>query len=666
MPVAPAVDAQARRHTVSSLMPLTADGHHLLADRRRSDSSRAQVDLVVVGPGGVFILLTKTWEQVSIRDGHLYCGQADVTDELMNLADLAYRAEGDLAAIGLAPGEVRPVVVLAGRSQVDLRLGPLQVVGERDLLRYLTDFGARLSGPQVEIVLERSLTLFDLAHAAAQSAVDETGAVVPDLGPDEDDEQEQHAESPGDRLRARGPARPIEEWMSFLQPAQAALVRRSFTGPARISGAVGTGKTIVGLHRAAYLARTRPGAVLVTSDTTALPELLRARLEQMAPETLGSVELSGVLDWALAFLNERGVAVRLDDEAADAVFAEVWRARAPEPSIARSQRARSYWQDEIGRVIKGRGITDLATYSSLPRTGRRFRLDLDQSRAVWALYEAYQAGLSARGIHDRADVILLAEAELRREPLTGRYASVIVDEAQDLSAVALRMLHSLVGDRTDGLTLIDDGRQALHPGGCTLAELGISVAERSVVMDTHHRSTAQILALAGVMVDGDEPVDLEGSAVAADAALVPNAAPRSGESPVVLSCRSTREREHAMVQRMRAVLREERASAGEIGVLCSTAKAAARTAVVLREAGLPVVLLGEHDGAPLAAIRVGTIAQAKGLDFRQVLLPEVTADEIAQTAPPEEPIEHERWRLRRRELYVGMTRAREGLWIGVL
>lgn len=43
---------------------------------------------------------------------------------------------------------------------------------------------------------------------------------------------------------------PIEDCMAFLGPAQAKLVRRSFNGPARIRGAL-TGKTVVGLHRAA-------------------------------------------------------------------------------------------------------------------------------------------------------------------------------------------------------------------------------------------------------------------------------------------------------------------------------------------------------------------------------------------------------------------------------
>ncbi|WXF92383.1 hypothetical protein WDV91_07085 [Curtobacterium flaccumfaciens pv. flaccumfaciens] len=61
---------------------------------------------------------------------------------------------------------------------------------------------------------------------------------------------------------------PIEHWMAFLDPAQAKLVRRSFKGPARIRGAASTGKTVVGLHRAAYLAHVTGGPVTVTSASS--------------------------------------------------------------------------------------------------------------------------------------------------------------------------------------------------------------------------------------------------------------------------------------------------------------------------------------------------------------------------------------------------------------
>ena len=36
------------------------------------------------------------------------------------------------------------------------------------------------------------------------------------------------------------------------------MVERDYNGPARVSGSAGTGKTIVALHRAVFLARTNP------------------------------------------------------------------------------------------------------------------------------------------------------------------------------------------------------------------------------------------------------------------------------------------------------------------------------------------------------------------------------------------------------------------------
>ena len=46
----------------------------------------------------------------------------------------------------------------------------------------------------------------------------------------------------------------LVEWMGFLHPAQTRLVRRSYAGPARIRGPAGTGKSVVMLHRTAWLA----------------------------------------------------------------------------------------------------------------------------------------------------------------------------------------------------------------------------------------------------------------------------------------------------------------------------------------------------------------------------------------------------------------------------
>jgi mRNA-degrading endonuclease RelE of RelBE toxin-antitoxin system len=69
---------------------------------------------------------------------------------------------------------------------------------------------------------------------------------------------------------------PWEKWAVFVHPAQRQLVERSFTGPARVSGSAGIGKTIVALHRAVILARRHPEArVLLTTFSKALANALK-------------------------------------------------------------------------------------------------------------------------------------------------------------------------------------------------------------------------------------------------------------------------------------------------------------------------------------------------------------------------------------------------------
>ncbi|MBU4335790.1 MAG: UvrD-helicase domain-containing protein, partial [Actinobacteria bacterium] len=412
---------------------------------------------------------------------------------------------------------------------------------------------------------------------------------------------------------------------------------------------------------AAYLARSRPGAVLVTTVARTAPEVLRAQLGTMAPDVADRVEIVQVHTWAQQLLRTRGVPVHLDAPAARAAFDEVWRQLPADGWFARPDRR--YWRDEITHVIKGRGLTSFQAYADLPRTGRRRRLDHAQRRDVWALSLAYEQQLRARGVHDRADVVLLAEAELRRAPLTGTYSAVVADDAQDLSVAIVRMLHLLVGDAPDGLTLVGDGQQAIYPSAYTLAEAGVSVAGRGVVLDVNHRNTTQIFTFAERLVSGDPVADIEGRTVLGEA---PRQVVRSGARPVVQRCRSVASRDRAMIEQVRTVLATVGAAPGDIGVLCTSRRAAERAAAILHSVDIPVVLLDRYDGSSRDAVRVGTVRQATGLEFAHVLLPDVTPDLLADAVPPSAPTARETWDLTRRELYVAMTRARVALWVGVL
>ena len=83
---------------------------------------------------------------------------------------------------------------------------------------------------------------------------------------------------------------PWERWTIFLHPAQRQLVERHFGGPARVAGSAGTGKTVVALHRAAYLARRDPEArVLVTTFSRRLALALEIKLRRLLDQDPGAL-----------------------------------------------------------------------------------------------------------------------------------------------------------------------------------------------------------------------------------------------------------------------------------------------------------------------------------------------------------------------------------------
>jgi len=650
--------------TARILAPLAGIGYHLLADRRWPGSKHAQVDMIVVGSAGVFIVDTKAWREVSVHGDRIHRGQEDVTDGVARLADLVYGAEGALAEIGLPPGEVHAVVALAGQRRMHAHVASVDVVGVHDLIGYITKRNARLSAVQVDQVLAAVLAHFPVIDGAQSP---EQQLTVPEpvlprqdlLRPALIDDAKLAEQLLDGVLEA-----PIEEWMAFLDPSQAKLVRRNFNGPARIRGAAGTGKTVVGIHRAAYLARASTGRVLFATYIGTLPNVLASLFERHAPELVDRVAFVGVHQFATRLLKQRGIRFRVDEREARLALDDAWNAIGASSPLRAARFTRRYWEDEIKHVIKGRGLTRFEQYADLARVGRKHGLPVDVRQAVWDLHAAYDRRLRRRGITDWEDVVLLARDALRERPLAG-YDAVIVDEAQDLSCAMVSLLHSLVGDRPDGLTLIGDGQQTIYPGGYTLGEVGISLAGRGVVLDANHRNTAEILDFAKQMVAADSFTDIEGVDGAGDAGDAVSAVTRNGPAPVVHRGAGRADNDAAMLARLTEVLRLVGTSHGDVGILTATNRQADDVVTVLRAAGVPFVSLKDYGGKPIDAVKVGTVKRAKGLEFKQVLLAHVRGRLLADPPASTSDAERERRELERRELYVGMTRARDGLWVGL-
>ena len=226
-----------------------------------------------------------------------------------------------------------------------------------------------------------------------------------------------------------------------------------------------------------------------------------------------------------------------------------------------------------------------------------------------------------------ADVALVDEADAVLGARPRRYGHIVVDEAQDLSAMALRMLLRR-GARFPSMTILGDLAQSTAPGGQAswddvLAALGRPHDMLYAELDIGYRVPGQILDVANLLLPG------AGVDVAAA-----RSARRTDDEPRFVTVDDD-SRAAAVVD----VVTELTERHPTVGVI-----APAELHPALLAAGLPV---GEALAAPVSLI---TPPESKGLEFDAVVVVEPAM--VAAAGPPGV-----------RLLYVAMTRAVQHLTV---
>jgi len=184
------------------------------------------------------------------------------------------------------------------------------------------------------------------------------------------------------------------------------------------------------------------------------------------------------------------------------------------------------------------------------------------------------------------------------------------------------------------------------------------------VLKVNYRNATGILTTAMAILDGQPFDDIDGSVITTPASV--ETSYHDGTVVRVVAATAD-EHDNALITALTELTSDKTVSDGRPGdtaILCARTRDVAYYHWLLLRAGLPVCKLSDYDGQPVNAIKVGTFLRAKGLEFKYVFLPR--HDEALHDAQHGGLADTDRTALAKRQLFVGMTRARDLLWLSTV
>ena len=451
---------------------------------------------------------------------------------------------------------------------------------------------------------------------------------------------------------------PWDRWSIFLHPSQREVVERRFTGPARVAGSAGTGKTVVAVHRAVRLARADARArVLLTTFSQPLADALRPKVDLLAGTNRAVAARVTVTPW-----------MTLADELHQLAFGRRPRI-ASEAQVLNALHAAAdacgvtgvsdrFLLAEFNFVVDAWQVPTAEVYAATPRLGRRTRLGARQREQLWTVFSGARAALVAQGLTTWPAVFAeLTQLWAARDEKP--FTHVVVDEAQDLGVPELRLLSVLTASGGDSLFFAGDLGQRIFQPPFSWKGLGVDVRGRATTLKVNYRTSHQIRAAADRLlpsavhdVDGAEEVR-RGVVSVFD-----------GPPPSVIVCTSVAEERRAVADFLRSA---DAFGAGpeEMGVFVRSRSEFQRARDAVRDAEL--IARDATEGVGYGRVLVTTMHLAKGLEFKAVVVMACDAaalpDSDRISAAVDESELDEVYETERQLFYVACTRARDRLLV---
>ncbi len=399
-------------------------------------------------------------------------------------------------------------------------------------------------------------------------------------------------------------SRPLTDWVKFLHPSQQKLVTGKFRGAVKVTGAAGTGKTVVALHRARHLA-AEGRSVFLTSYVSTLCRNLRRNLQILCSEdVLSRITVGTIHHRALCLAQQILPGLRpLESKEFHGLVDRLQAFGHPDIS---TEFLIAEWQG----VVEPLGISSWEEYQGAPRIGRGRQMRRSEREGCWRVFEALRAEMERESAYPWEQICEMARVGLESGHLQNPFDAVIVDEVQDLKPAALRLIAELAKNAEHNLLLAGDAGQRIYPGGFSLRQLGIDVRGRSHVLRINYRTTEQIRRFADrLLPDAVDDLDSEVYHRRSHCLL-------HGPTPQLEGFETPADEDQFIARRIGELLNEGLAT-DEMAVFARTGKRLESLRSCLEDQGIVSHLLSREDEAdPENAIRTGTMHRARGWSSR--------------------------------------------------
>ena len=465
-----------------------------------------------------------------------------------------------------------------------------------------------------------------------------------------------------DELR-RIMAEPLEKWRVFLHPTQRKIVQKNYSGPARVLGGAGTGKTVVAMHRAKQLASqlSSQQRILFTTFTANLAADIRENLRKICSlEELRKIEVIHLDAWVNQFLKETGFSAEIGY---DEVMDPLW-----EQAVLLANNGLEFdvdfYEEEWNRVVIAQEALSLEKYIKATRNGRGTRLDRKKRMLIWKVFDNYQNLMKEKQVRDINTAMYESTKLLLAVGGRPRYAHVIVDEGQDFSDNAYRLLRALSGEEHENdLFIVGDSHQRIYRNHPTLSKCGINLRGRSSILKINYRTTEEIRRDAFALLNGISFDDLDDGADMGDRCQ----SLTHGEKPVIKNFENA-SGEFDFIAKEIKNLQANGIALTDICVVARTKKLVDDYIAQLTKVGIRsyAIKRNKSDDRSFDGIRVATMHRVKGLEFKYVFVSAVNNRIVPLPSAinkTDAVSEAESMTAEKCLLYVAMTRAQKGAYI---